>query len=363
MIARCAHCQKTFETERFGVQGCPHCGQQVLLSDPAAPTPPAAPPGAPTGGPERPAPGTPAGIGAGGAPGGAGPGSPGAGAGWGAPPAGGWGAPPGVPPGGGWGPPPGVPPGGGWSAPPGWGGPPGSAGPSVEAEAPWAQRARLGNVRAFLDTWKLALLQPAEFFRAVKVAPAGPAILFGVVAMTVSSWVQTLYGALWGAATREYLQRMLDQVPQGGRFGDTWMMQWIAGAGALGTVAQLVAAPFLALVALLLWAAVFHVFLLLMKATPRGFDATLTVVGYASGAYLVGAAPVPGLAGLVAFVWFLAVVAVGLQGAQRTTAGRAWAATLLPLGLVCLCCCGGVAALGTAIGKAVSAGKGHGFTL
>ena len=56
----------------------------------------------------------------------------------------------------------------------------------------------------------------------------------------------------------------------------------------------------LALVALLLWAAVFHLFLLLMKATPRGFDATLTVVGYASGAYLVGAAPVPGLAGLVA---------------------------------------------------------------
>jgi hypothetical protein len=197
----------------------------------------------------------------------------------------------------------------------------------------------------------------------VKVAPSGPAILFGVVAMTLSSWVQTLYGAMWGAATRDYLQRMLERVPQGGRFGDTWMMQWVGGASALGMVAQIVAAPFLALVALLVWAAVFHALLLLLKAAPRGFDATLTVVGYASGTYLVAAAPVPGLAGLVAFVWFLAVVGIGLRAAQRTTPGRAWAATLLPLLLVCLCCCGGVAALGTAIGSAISGGRGHGLTL
>ena len=338
MLARCAHCQKTFETDRFGVQGCPHCGQQVLLADPAAAPPPSPPAAGGEAGPTAAGAGTPP------------PPGPGAGGGWGAPP-------------GGWGPPP-----PGWGAhaggpAPGWGGPPGAAPPAVESEAPWVQRSRLGNVRAFVDTWKLALLQPGEFFRAVKVSPSRPAILFGVVAMTLSSWVQTLYGALWGAATRDYLQRMLDQVPQGGRLGNTWMMQWVSGTSAFGTVAQIVAAPFLAVVGLLVWAAVFHAMLLILKAAPRGFDATLTVVGYASGAYVIGAAPVPGLAGAVAFVWFLAVVGIGLQAAQRTTPGRAWAATLLPFALVCLCCCGGVAALGSAIGRAFSEGRGHGLSL
>ncbi|HQR29707.1 MAG TPA: YIP1 family protein, partial [Anaeromyxobacteraceae bacterium] len=49
MLARCAYCQKTFETARFGVQSCPHCGQQVHLADPAgaAPTEPVAPPPSP----------------------------------------------------------------------------------------------------------------------------------------------------------------------------------------------------------------------------------------------------------------------------------------------------------------------------
>jgi hypothetical protein len=184
-----------------------------------------------------------------------------------------------------------------------------------------------------------------------------------VVASTISSWVQALYGALWGAATRETLQRMLDQVPQGGRFGNTWMMNWVAGGSAAGTVGQMVAAPFLALLGVLVWSALFHVVLLLLKGAPRGFDATLTVVGYASGAYLVAALPVPGLAGVVAFVWFLAAVGTGLQAAQRTTPGKAWAATLLPLGLACLCCCGGVAALGSAIGGLISGGRTQGLTL
>ncbi|MGB8932553.1 MAG: YIP1 family protein, partial [Anaeromyxobacteraceae bacterium] len=62
MLARCARCQGTFQADRFGVQTCPHCGGEVLLSDPNAPQqgvgdpatpaggapPPAAPPSAPS---------------------------------------------------------------------------------------------------------------------------------------------------------------------------------------------------------------------------------------------------------------------------------------------------------------------------
>ena len=278
MLARCAFCQKPFDTDRFGVQPCPHCGQQVHLADPRAP--------APTEPVAQPAP----------------------------------------PP----------PPPGAWTGP----GPvPGASWAVGEADAPFAQRASQGFLSTYVSTWKLACLQPAEFFRSVKIGSPGSAVLFGVVAMTVASWFQTGYGVLLGAATRGMIQEALRQVPQGSQFQDTWMVQWMSGVTLVGTVAQLVAAPFLSAIWILIWAGVYHVALLVLGAASRGFDATLTVVGYASGALLIGAAPVPGLANLVGAVWFGFAAAIGFREAQRTTNGKAWTALLLPFLAVCACCC------------------------
>ncbi|MEI6224767.1 MAG: Yip1 family protein [Deltaproteobacteria bacterium] len=278
MLARCAFCQKTFDTDRFGVQPCPHCGQQVHLADPRAPAPTepvfqAAPP---------------------------------------------------------------PPPPGAWTGP----GPvPGASWAVGEADAPFAQRSSQGFLSTYVSTWKLACLQPAEFFRSVKIGSPGSAVLFGVIAMTVASWFQTAYGVLLGAATRGMIQEALRQVPQGSQFQDTWMVQWMSGVTLVGTVAQLVAAPFLSAIWILIWAGVYHVALLVLGAASRGFDATLTVVGYASGALLIGAAPVPGLANLVGAVWFGFAAAIGFREAQRTTSGKAWTALLLPFLAVCACCC------------------------
>jgi hypothetical protein len=291
MLARCVHCQKTFDTDRFGVQACPHCGQQVHLADPSAPPP--TPPPPPVAPPPQAYP-------------------------YGAPPPGGYGP--------------------GAYAP----GAPGTAWAAAEADAPFAQRSTLGWPRSYIETWKLACLRPSEFFRSVKVSSPGSAVLFGVIAMTIASWAQTLYGALLGAATQGMIRDMLQQMPQGDRFQDTWMVQWMSGATAVGTVAQLIAAPFLAAIWILIWAGVYQVALLVLGAASRGFDATLTVVGYASGALLLGAAPVPGLANLVGAVWFGFATAIGFREAQRTTNGKAWTAMILPFAATCLCCCAAV---------------------
>jgi len=272
MLARCAHCQKTFETDHFGVQGCPHCGQQVHLAEPGAPAP--------------------------------------------------------------------QPPPAAGGAPPPWEG--GRAEPEAPP-APFARRRELGFLRSWLDTWKLAALQPAEFFRAVRISDTGSALLFGVATLTVSSWFQTFYTALMGAATRGMVEQMLRQLPQAGEYQSAWVLRFVSGGSALAIVARLAGAPLLALAGLLISAGVFHVVLLALRGAPRGFDATLTVVGYASAAHIIGAAPVPLLANLVGFVWYLAVVAIGLAQAQRISSGKAWTAAVLPFGLFCLCCCGGVA--------------------
>ena len=45
MLARCARCQGTFSTERYGRQTCPHCGAELILPPPpGTPTEPEATP-------------------------------------------------------------------------------------------------------------------------------------------------------------------------------------------------------------------------------------------------------------------------------------------------------------------------------
>jgi hypothetical protein len=290
MLARCAHCQKTFETDRYGVQACPHCGAGVLLAAPGGP-----PPGPPASAPPPSA----------GAPG--------------------WGAPP-------------PPPGSGPAAPPG-AVPPG--GP--EASAPFVHRKQMGFLAAFFQTWKLAAVDSAAFFRMVKVNESSSAVLFGVVALTVSQWFQAAYGYLMGAATQGVVQEMMRRLPQADTGFDPEMLRIVAGASVAGFAGRVIAAPVYALVSVFLTAGIVHLFLILLRGAPRGFAATLTVVGYASGVQLVAAAPIPLLAPLVAFVWFLVVVVLGLAEAQRCGAGKAALATLLPGVLGCACCCAGAA--------------------
>jgi len=205
----------------------------------------------------------------------------------------------------------------------------------------------LGFLAAFFQTWKLAAVDTASFFRIVKVSESGSAVLFGVVAITVAQWFQAAYGYLMGAATQGVMEQMLRHLPRDGSgLGlDPEMLRNFAGASLAGFAGRVIAAPFYGLISVFVTAGVVHLFLLLLRGAPRGFDATLTVVGYASGVQLVAAAPLPLIAPLVAFVWFLVVVILGLSEAQRCGAGKATAATLLPGVLGCACCCAGVAAV------------------
>lgn len=343
MLARCARCQNTFTTERFGVQTCPHCGSEVLLSDPKAPaappsSPPAAPPVAGTSSPSwgvPPAP--PPGFGAApSAPAAAPPGAPPPAA----PPAG---RPPGAQPSeGGWGGAPHPPP---TPAPEGW-----------ERSAPFVERRALGFLGAYVQTWKLVAFDPAQFFRFVRVNQTGSAVLFGVIALTVGNWFQTLYGYMVSSAAVGLFDEMLKKIPQGrGGVDHALVTALVSRTTIAGVLAQLVMAPLVALVVLYLTAGVMHLLLLLFRAAPRGFDATLTAVGYAFGLFVLQAVPVCGYP--VAAVWFLAAVILGLAETQRCGPGKAAAAALLPLGFVCFCCGGAVATMLAGLGTLSSQGE------
>ena len=320
MIARCARCQGTFTTDRFGLQTCPHCGSELLLSDPNAPPPGAAPPqppAEPPAGGAEPPPGPPpsapppSSSGAGALP----PPPP--------PPPGGYGPPPG-----GWPPPPGP---GGWS---GGGRPPGAP-PVPELPSPFAERATRGWIAGFFETWKLVATQPQEFFRRVRIDQTGSAILFGVIASTVGNAVAALYNFLSGQQAATAMQEVLSRMSEEQA---SFMRAYLELMSGKIVLAQVVVSPLLTVAAMYVGSAILHLLLMLFRGANRPFDATLTAVAHANGLNLLLA--VPGCGGLLAGVWGLVVLVIGLGEVQRCGTGKAAAAVLAPVALLCVCCCG-----------------------
>jgi hypothetical protein len=119
-----------------------------------------------------------------------------------------------------------------------------------------------------------------------------------------------------------------------------------------GMIAMFVLMPILWAILIFITAGVFHLFLLLVRGAPRGFDATLTLVGYAHGLLLIDVLPFCG--GFIAMVWFCFVAVQGLMEVQRVGLGKAAFAVFMPLVFLCACGC----AAGFVAGMAASFG-GH----
>jgi hypothetical protein len=214
-----------------------------------------------------------------------------------------------------------------------------------ELPAPFADRAQRGPVGAFFETWKLVATTPGDFFRRVRIDQPGAALLFGVIAFTVGRWIQSVLAYLASARSIAQVRASFGKIPPP-------LQELFRNAMREPTprdlVLEIVAAPLIAIAFIYLSAGVFHLLLLLFRGASRGFTSTLTAVAYSTGLFLLLAVPGCGL--LVAAVWFLVAVITGLGESQRCGTGKAAAAVLLPVGLVCLIGCLGL--LGAAFGAA-----------
>lgn len=323
MLARCARCQGTFTTDRYGRQTCPHCGSELILPDPSAPQPP-----------------TPAGGGQGAAP-------PDEGPTWGAPPpppeqAGGD-VPPPPPAGGGWAPLPPPPP-----QPP----PP----PEGNLPAPFAERKTRGFFASYFETWKLACTEPQKFFPRVRIQ-LGPAIFFGLLSAWVGNAVAGLFGLLLQSSSLASIERSLGGLPpeqaQQAREVIEKIMAIFGPGFAIGSI---VISPVLTIIGMFVVAGVVHLLLMMFRGATRGFDATLLVVAFSYGVHLLNAIPQCGP--LIAMIWQLVILIIGLAAIHRCSTGKAVAAVLLP-GLLCCCClCAGTVSIITVIAGAASHGAG-----
>jgi hypothetical protein len=112
------------------------------------------------------------------------------------------------------------------------------------------------------------------------------------------------------------------------------IVAWLESWG--GFAFQVAFGAVFVVIGLFIAAGVLHLMLLLLGGARRDFEATFRVVSYAQATSILFLLPFCGQ--VIGGVWCLVLYVVGLAEVHRIGHGRAVAAVLLPLALVCCCC-------------------------
>jgi hypothetical protein len=201
---------------------------------------------------------------------------------------------------------------------------------------PWEQPG-YPFLEALFETAKLFVTAPTEAFRRMSItADLGRPLLFAILL----GWIGIIAGQLYSIALRGVTANLLP-------------FQSAEGL-AMGTgvsIAVMVLAPVFVLLGIFIWAAIVHLFLMMVGGANSGFGATVRVMSYATTAQLAQIVPLCG--GMIGAVWAIVLEIIGLAQAHRTTQGKAALAVLLPLVLCCVCIAIVVAMFGAAILAAI----------
>jgi len=178
----------------------------------------------------------------------------------------------------------------------------------------WEDQDKIGFLEGLSRTLKESLFTPQEFFYKL---PVEDGFFIPLLYALIIETFATLLGYAWAFS--------LDR----SWFGTTKFPGfWIIMLGVL--------APVLVFFRIMISAFILHISLFLVAAAKRNFEATFRVACYSCGPELFNVVPVVG--GVVAFVWQLYLVIVGLREVHGITTGRSVAAVLLPR----IVCCGGI---------------------
>jgi hypothetical protein len=221
--------------------------------------------------------------------------------------------------------------------------------------APFADRRGRSFFGAFFETWKLVATEPQKFFTHVRLQ-LGPAIWFGVLA----SWVGGALGALLSVLMRSSMigsmERSFSSLPPDQAERIREVFEKFGAMSGVSVVVTVVVAPLITLLFMFVMAGLVHLMLLMFSGAARGFEATLVVVAFSFGVYLLDAIPQCGP--IVALVWQAVILIIGLAAVHRTTTGKTAAAVLLPGVLCCCCVCVGFGAVIMAVAGALGGAAG-----
>lgn len=162
--------------------------------------------------------------------------------------------------------------------------------------------------KSFVRTWVESLFRPDDFFRGVpwEAAAARPILYYLIIAI-----VGAVFTLWWSAAFAAM------GIPLG--FDDPGFPMTLSPVAS--ALINFFAAPFFAMIGLVIWSVLLHVLVALFARDRRGLRATVRTVCYGAGPSIFAVVPLAGP--LVGFFWGLVLTVIGVRHAHRTTTGAA----------------------------------------
>lgn len=184
--------------------------------------------------------------------------------------------------------------------------------PAMRRPSPWEDRGRIGLWPGIYRSFLGVLLSPVSFFRGL--APQG--------GLREPLALGLLFGSL-GAMLSLFWDFVLGALGVGGG------LNVLASRNSIALLFPLlmVLSPILVGVALFVMSGLVHVLLRAVRDGRHGFEGTFRVVAHGQATQLFGAVPL--LGGLIASLWFVVVLIVGLREIHETTYTRVALAFLL----------------------------------
>ena len=184
----------------------------------------------------------------------------------------------------------------------------------------WERRDKYGFADALYLTWKQSIFDPANFFK--RVPPEGGISSAFLYAMIIGM-IGVCFNIFWEFIFRFAGIRSWIRNEQFEYFEKSWFL-----------LLMLVISPILITLALFVGAGIYHMLLWILRGANRGYEATFKALSYSYGPNIFIVIPFCG--GLIAGLWSIVLMVIGLRELHKTTTAKALIAVLLPF----IICCG-----------------------
>ncbi len=213
----------------------------------------------------------------------------------------------------------------------------------------WEQRAQLGLVKAGWETIKAVLTKPSETFATMKRdGGIGGVLLYPVIFGSIGGIAGIVYQLLARMAMSSALPQQSAQTPG---FNPAAMMAMSTGM----LVGFAIFMPVLIALGSFVGAGILHLSLMICGGAKQPFETTFRTYCYVHGSAGV-LQIVPACGAMVAWIWALVCLCIGLWKTHEIGVGKAILAVFLPT----IVCCGGLFLVISAIIGAVMAAQGAG---
>jgi hypothetical protein len=228
--------------------------------------------------------------------------------------------------------------------------PPEAAGP---AGTPWERREELGLVSAWAETMRLALFEPSQLFASARL-DRNPAQLGFVLSLSIFWMVGQLITLLMPNRPDQVLGMFSAYIPADKLEMVKSMLARNAQLNSPAiTLLMVLLTPVVVWLLTYLNAGVTHLIALLFGQARRGFPATFAACAYGSAPLVLTI--IPGCGSLIAAVWIVVLIGIGLKETHGISSRGAAATVLAPYLLLCFLCCGSVVLVALAVGRGMGA--------